>query len=469
MTSNIRKSLRLMLTAVLSFAVMCTVVFAGSGMRAHAAVTQPTGGKLTVSNLTAGDVVDIYKLATMTVNDDNTVTNTWVPGFTTSTTIDAYQNANDSTKHTVANAAAQWATSQSALKTATATGTSVAFSNMDAGLYYVKVANPQNASIVYQSTLAPVNLKAGTDGNWTVATDAAIDLKKIDITQPSDNSGSGSSDPAHQGFAKQVSATENGTYASSINTLKTGDYAYFRISVSVPKYFGAEGRTFKVVDTLPAGVTYDSIVSNGDKVSVSADGQQLTFDLSQVLGSNVDGFSFVYKAKLTADAPVSTGFTDEAYVVFSPNSYDNSTTRTASTHTTINAANIKVVRADSGNNTPLAGATFELYSGTTKIATGSTNASGNIIFDTLVGAGTYTLKEIKAPARYGVAADTTVTITDEQATGNQTVTVDVTSAKNLLAGILPEAGGPGTIWLTIIGVLIVAGSIAGYVRTRQSH
>lgn len=440
---------------------------------ATAAANQPTGGKLTVQNLESGDVVELFKVADITVNDDNTTTKAWVNGFNPGGDISTYTGGDDAKKHEIANAAATYAVGKTAVATATSTGASVEFSGLDAGLYFVKVGNPNNASIVYQSTLAPVNLTSGTDGSWSVATDNTISLKKTDITKPADGGdGDGedrdNNDPANAGFTKTVSNAVDGTFAASVNTVKTGDFAYFRITVSVPKYYGATNRTFKVEDTLPTGVTFVSIENNTAGITATQAGSKVTFDLSSVLDDGKDGFSFIYKVQLNATELDTDGFVNSATITFSQNSYDDSLATTTPKTATINAANIKVTKKGEADAL-LQGATFELYSGDTKIATGTTGSDGTVTFDTLVGAGSYTLKETKAPATYTLAADTTVTVSAADADANTTVEVTVTDAKDALAGILPETGGTGTILLTILGVVIVALAITQYVRTRKEH
>lgn len=64
----------------------------------------------------------------------------------------------------------------------------------------------------------------------------------------------------------------------------------------------------------------------------------------------------------------------------------------------------KLTKYGANTSTPLAGAKFELYSGNTKVAEGTTNANGELAFDKLP-FGTYTLKEVEAPEGYVLSTE----------------------------------------------------------------
>lgn len=80
---------------------------------------------------------------------------------------------------------------------------------------------------------------------------------------------------------------------------------------------------------------------------------------------------------------------------------------------------IAVTKKDAGGTTPLAGATFALYdSGNHLVRTASpTGSDGRVFFGDLplnpAGATVYTLREVAAPANYGLAADRAVTLYNE--------------------------------------------------------
>ena len=120
--------------------------------------------------------------------------------------------------------------------------------------------------------------------------------------------------------------------------------------------------------------------------------------------------------------------------------------------------------AEKATGTPLANATFDIYKGDMeeKIATASTDSSGNLQFDQLY-AGTYTLVETKAPSGYELIKNPiTVTITE----GNQDIVVYQDDNK---ITDLPFTGGNGpllAILLTASGAMILGfGYVLWYYRT----
>lgn len=403
---------------------------------------------LTVSGLNAGDTVTLYKVASTTVNDDNTLKKAWDVAPDATTTVADYEGATEAGKKTIANAIAANVADDDivATKTTTAAG-SLTFDGLEAGLYYAKVVNADDASVVYQNTLIPVNLKV--DGSaWAYADPETVALKKSPVS-----------------IAKQVSA-DGSTYADSTDGVSTNGTVYYKLTVTVPQYNGAANRTFSVTDVLPAGIELDAATVKVDGVAVTpvVDGQKMTVDLTDKLatkgGSTV---TITYAATLTGTTVVAGGRVNTATLTFSANSYDDSTKTTEDT-AQVNNGGVKVVKKDEDGN-KLQGAVFQLKSGTTVLATGTSDANGNITFDVALATGTYTLSETSAPAGYKPVADQTVSVT---ADSNAYTTVDVVDPKGT-SGWLPSTGEAGTFGITLLGVLAVAGVAAMHVSGRKQN
>lgn len=120
--------------------------------------------------------------------------------------------------------------------------------------------------------------------------------------------------------------------------------------------------------------------------------------------------------------------------------------------------------AEKATGTPLENATFDIYKGDMeeKIATATTDSSGNLQFDQLY-AGKYTLVETKAPSGYELIKNPiTVTITE----GNQDIVIYQDDNKRT---DLPFTGGNGpllAILLTASGAMILGfGYVLWYYRT----
>lgn len=111
---------------------------------------------------------------------------------------------------------------------------------------------------------------------------------------------------------------------------------------------------------------------------------------------------------------------------------------------------IEVIKHKTGNeNELLPGAKFELRnSAGDLIDTLTTGTDGKILFKALP-LGSYTLKEIQAPSGYQLNSEP-INITVEN---DEKVTIKVANKSN--SDILPNTGGTGTIFYTLLGMLIM--------------
>lgn len=154
---------------------------------------------------------------------------------------------------------------------------------------------------------------------------------------------------------------------------------------------------------------------------------------------------------------------------------------------------IDVVKVNSEDVTkPVAGAEFIILKGATDITASvkdteghyATNAAGHLVTDAQgklptiagLGAGTYTLREVKAPANYELlGSDITITINEANMTGEEfsgtlvTLASEVVTVKNIPSQKLPLTGGMG------VGMFAFAGLALAFVggvylsKTRKSE
>ena len=85
----------------------------------------------------------------------------------------------------------------------------------------------------------------------------------------------------------------------------------------------------------------------------------------------------------------------------------------------------------------------------------TSDAKGKLLITGLP-AGTYTLREVKAPPGYGVAGDIKITLGPNVEGMNANGLYPVTVVNREPSYTLPETGGPGTSLYTMGGVLLMA-------------
>ena len=478
-------------------------------------------GKLTVTSSDAGfngAKVDAWQMFTATKNGSTytlEVVDSW-KGFFTNTaegypsiTDDKDFNANasdyvrnlgkaDSDKVTkFAKKAAKWAkdnsipTTKQATATASGSNYTATFSGLDFGYYLVK---PYASGEKDGST-------RGTDAMLISVVDenATITLKN---TYPT--------------VDKKV---EN----SKGNGAQVGDKVTFTLTSKVPDTSEFDHYTFKLLDTMSQGLTFNrdaEITIGGTKLTAGTDytvtppstdnNNTVTFDLSTYIkpesGTSAakagDTITVTYSATLNEKAETSTtgnGNTNSAKVQYTngPNTTDFGESTPSETHTYTFGFDLKKV---DGDNQALAGAKFSLYKkgsteaiqfvtaadGAYRVATNAdagekvteveTPESGIIKF-TGLDDGEYTLKATQAPTDYNKAADTEIKITAKYETdgtlGTWTVTnkgndgfVTIVNRKGTL---LPSTGGMGTIVFTVAGAAVVIAGVAWTIARRRAQ
>lgn len=472
--AHIKNRLRGLLAAFVALVAALAIV---PGV-AQAEPTSWTGGEtktITVSNLQPGDVVTLYKVADVQLNDDNTTTLVVQTGFEQGT-VDAYL---DDDNDTTARAIHDDRVDAAAFDEATVQGgqTSVTFSNVDAGLYLVDVV-PADESVTYQPTIvamSPVAVEGTT--NWTFD-DAYIDLKKSTTTL----------DKKITGGAVQYE--QNG---GKLGYAMVGDEVTFQVTFEI----NANQSEFVLTDTMSTGLTFTGaedvvLYKNGEPVPAEGvytvtgnEGDQsftVTFDAEWLQEKSSNGtsvnagtYTIEYKGLITPDATLD-GVTNE---VTSTNNTDGDTV-------TVDFVGFGIVKyGDANENSSydegedlLSGAEFALYydeagehpvykkDGTTQVTLTTVKGEASTDADTLLEPGTYYLMETAAPSGYQIVANPIeIEVTAE---GGTFYIPNVASTDH--EGIqLPTTGGAGTVALTAAGVVLVAGAAAFIVRSRKEN
>ena len=307
------------------------------------------------------------------------------------------------------------------------------------------------------------------------------------------------------------------------NGAQVGDKVTFTLTSKVPDTSEFDHYTFKLLDTMSQGLTFNGdaeITIGGTKLAAGTDytmtppstdnNNTVTFDLSTYIkpesGTSAakagDTITVTYSATLNEKAETRTtgnGNPNSAKVQYTngPNTTDFGESTPSETHTYTFGFDLKKV---DGDNRALAGAKFSLYKkgsteaiqfvtadgGAYRVATNAdagekvteveTPENGIIKF-TGLDDGEYTLKETQAPTDYNKAADTEIKITTKYGTDGTLDTWTVTNKGNdgfvtivnRKGTLLPSTGGMGTIVFTVAGAAVVIAGVAWTIARRRAQ
>lgn len=336
---------------------------------------------------------------------------------------------------------------------------------------------------------------------------------------------------------KKVSDTDGSGYGDTTD-VSIGDTVYFKITGSLPEHLGSYA-AYKYVfhDTMSKGLTFNDDVEvkvNGTAdvtgsftvtTAAAADGSTIiTVSCADILDST-DGFAdsitdpktdkivLTYSAKLNDDAVIgSTGNPNRVYLEYTNDPYAESTGKTTEDEVKVYTFQLNVTKTDSESHA-LAGAQFVLLSsdqaevasvtggkldGWDAVADITVNADGtypaaNTMTSDSAGAfalagldaGTYYLKETKAPEGYnllknpiklvisatytGTSLNTLTIQTDDNTPINgltSSGTVSITVVNNSGAQ-LPSTGGVGTTVFYVLGSALVLGAVVLLVTRKR--
>lgn len=484
------------------------------GMAAVATSAQAAGVTITVNNSQSDHTYTPYKFANLKVdaNDPSKVEVTTVEGWSdavkTAAGLDAAGNATDADKKLYAsNPAAYVATFNAAQlrefaqklsatgKTADGTATSgtdgqsASIPVSGEGWYLVADSFTKDGKPTTGVNAIVATTINGHTGDFKVVGDAGTGQGNIQAL----GQFNAKNENAPQPPTKEVKL---GTVDANGKSASVGDTLSFTINVPVPaNAAGYDEYPFTITDTASKGLKMPSTseykITDADKNDITslftitqsgdaANGTTTTFKVTDPKNTRkYAGQTLVvtYNATVTKDA-INAGSVDNSATITTNNGASgNGTTKVYNYGFSLTKKN--------KDRDPLKGAVFQLYdkSGNSPIGSPvSTDGTGKAAWSGLA-AGTYTVKETKAPAGYSQQFLPTfkVTITQNQNDpAKATVTIegdtfglatesngDITVLNVKNASQLPLTGAAGTAMFTVVALLVAAAGVTLAVKSRQ--
>lgn len=373
----------------------------------------------------------------------------------------------------------------------TATGGSVQFTNMNMGVYLLTASGGVK---LYKPTTVEL-LPVEKNGVWEVQNDASAGMK--------------SDDPR---IEKTVTDPDK--------TVAIGDIVNYQLTVDVPDYpADATAVKLTVKDTLGTGLTLNAdsitvytgtVVSDSNKVTAGGTTFTTTIDPQNrnafriefaeefIIEHVGEQLTVVYNATVNENAFTTDSLGNEAFIGYNNDPYDTDSYKEKSDPENVYTYGISLVKKNADESESLSGAQFEIKKDstvlrfkkgadgvytydTTGVSTVEVASAGTLLVKGL-DAGTYTLKETKAPSGYALpSGEITVVITDTQpdgeidnvkvsTSGNATVkgaAIDDANKNVIKFNVLnndtdftlPVTGGMGTMIFTVIGIVLMAGAV----------
>lgn len=335
-----------------------------------------------------------------------------------------------------------------------------ASATLQAGSYLVL---PVSTSYVYAVMVGNVELKA-QNNDWN--------LENVSIVAKVSNAS----------VEKRVGTSSNQEGSFSYTDLIT-----YYVTATVPQYpSNSIHKTYQITDILSKGLSFANLneivaydgetklkvtikgenhgeITNGDKLVADIKFNDTTlhfqFHLDEVKSTTIK-LSYTVKLNENATFGLAGGNKNRVSLLYSNDPYGSNSV-SVEDEATVYTYQLNAVLFETGEESiVLKDATFDVYSDQNlehKISSITTDEYGNASLKGLA-AGTYYLKQTKAPSGYSLLRDSIpVTIsdaTDEGDTG--VVTVKVAATK---IGALPITGGFGTIAFTVSGIMIIAAAI----------
>ena len=495
---------------ILAMGIVLMLLAMTFGTYSFAAITGETKGKITVSDLEAGVAVSIYKLIDVHIADNGQPTSTpytWVTeiadwvntNYSAYISVEDFADAvtSDSTEakkfysdlaaairgSEVTLAAADTKTSEgTASYPVTDTNKTVEFTDCAMGTYLILV---ENGYRVYSP--AAVNLLPEFSGSEWVLNETTKEVESKSETPT---------------ISKTITDE-----AKKADNYSTKDTMTFTIVADVPNYLeDALAKNYYISDKFANGtIDTDSItvsgmngstpteLTAGTEYEITTENAQrptgtdkdvdflLDFDYDQIKG--YDQIKVTYTAKLNKDASVtigSTGNENNAYLDYSNNPYVTGSYQTQESSDKVYTYAAEITKIKKGEPaTKLPGAEFNLSIGSdvqyfVRLSDGvyylanqgDSGATQTLVVDsqgklTIRGldAGTYSLKETKAPDGYNLKTEPDqIVITDADPDGildnGDGTGIYKISVENSQGFTLPVTGGMGTVVFVATGIVV---------------
>jgi len=282
-------------------------------------------------------------------------------------------------------------------------------------------------------------------------------------------------------------------------TVEVGQTVNFTLTGKVPDTTGFDTYTYEISDTMSSGLTFakdvkiyinGTLLSNHYTLTHTPDDEQTTgftlaIDVMQLQNLAGKQIEVTYSATVNADA-VSVIQSNDAKLKYSNDPTDSSKFTVIPDEVKLYTAKIVINKFETGNEEKkLALAQFVLMNadgafyvydadresvmwvedeGNATVMT--TDENGTTAFIGLED-GTYTLKEIKAPAGYNLLTDTIEIIVAGSDTDETTLTIEAEVANNT-GSQLPSTGGTGTTVFYILGFsMMTISAVLMLVRKRR--
>ena len=474
------------------FALLLTMVMVlGMSTSVFAAGNKTDDGKVTVSGVQSGDTVELYQVLKWVENDGWT----FVAPFDGDGITQAEKN--DVLYGQIHSALAEKIAELAATPKYTNNDeTESREITADPGLYLVLV-KPKNSGIIYNPAFVANDYYGDDDSNVINMSEAGYAdeaiMKKDTIT---------------------VEKTVDGKKETSDYSL--GDDIDFSIVTKIPTYpTNSINATLTITDA-PTNLTIDPdtvVVKVGDTTvynkdtamasttgSVRASGTELEVDFTKeyILANGGKGVTVTYTAELTnvsnltVEGNVISGATENPVTIkYNPNPYVD-TTNEVEDIDIVKTYGIVFEKIDSETKEALADAVFDLYdaAGTKLTAengeyfktakTVVANGHAYVYWEGLK-AGTYTIKETKAPVGYVKVDDFQLTVGDDAHKADNPATTQIIennynadrtgtkAVSNTPGKQLPATGGIGTTIIYAIGAILVIGAGVVLVTRRRMN
>lgn len=480
MKDRIQKILKMML----ALALMLTSIGLNNAFAAN-------NGSITVNGTTKDKTYGIYKIFDLTCKDDNvsyTIADEWKDFFTEGNGKAYIVNQNNESNslnpivvdgkvkyiNITENNVAEFAKkamgemhNKTKVGVQKATGTSLTFTGLALGYYLV---HPEGASEAAAGQSSIVSLTS-------TKPDGEVMVKGIYPT------------------IKKEAKSKSADYGEKVS---------FTITGKVPDPTGYKKYEYVLKDTLPKGLTIDK-----DSIKVTVNGTEQTEHITKAVNDQDLSVTFnildlVKKSsaivgqeiKLTYDTTVNKDFNlgnqgeeNKAHVEFSNDPKDESKKdKTPDEKVKIYSGKIKVIKYAKGdNNKKLEGAQFVLKNSDGKFykldksddqkkvtwvdkekdATVLTSDKKGELEFTGIKAGTYKLKETKAPDGYNLLTEEKEVVLKDGSNAADTVTMEATSdVENSSGTELPKVGGAGTKLFALIGGAVILYAALSLVRRK---